>query len=355
MKLPRKRFFRQRAHVNVFTDIDVDYPTRPEDEDWSRLYPKYFSPKQQQQENQAQSNDTSSSVVPAKRPLSENNDEDDNHTATANTAPLSIYPQRDTKKIEFADIGCGFGGLLVSLSPLFPDTLMLGMEIRMKVVTYVQKRIEALRDIQHSLETRKMKGENIEIVNPKLKIQQEIEALEAEASSTKNNKDKKTSGGDKPEDGASEELRDNGETQRLVPGQYQNISAIRMNAMKYLPNFFEKAQLSKLFFLFADPHFKKRKHKARIISPTLLAEYAYILREGGIIYTITDVKDLHDWMKKHLDDHPLFERIPDEELANDPCIPCVCNSTEEGKKVTRNKGDKYLACYRRIKDPFDQQ
>lgn len=39
-------------------------------------------------------------------------------------------------------------------------------------------------------------------------------------------------------------------------------------------------QLSKMFFLFPDPHFKKTKHKWRIISPTLLAEYAYALRVG---------------------------------------------------------------------------
>ena len=39
-------------------------------------------------------------------------------------------------------------------------------------------------------------------------------------------------------------------------------------------------QLSKMFFLFPDPHFKKTKHKWRIISPTLLAEYAYTLRVG---------------------------------------------------------------------------
>lgn len=36
-------------------------------------------------------------------------------------------------KVEFADIGCGFGGLLIKLAPLFPDRLMVGMEIRDKV------------------------------------------------------------------------------------------------------------------------------------------------------------------------------------------------------------------------------
>lgn len=50
-----------------------------------------------------------------------------------------------------------------------------------------------------------------------------------------------------------------------------------------------------------------------MFSTTLLAEYAYVLREGGIIYTITDVKDLHDWMVEHLEAHPLFERVSEED------------------------------------------
>lgn len=31
-----------------------------------------------------------------------------------------------TKNVEIADIGCGFGGLIVALSTVYPDTLMLG-------------------------------------------------------------------------------------------------------------------------------------------------------------------------------------------------------------------------------------
>lgn len=40
-----------------------------------------------------------------------------------------FYPAKEgqvQKKVEFADIGCGYGGLLIALAPLFPDTLMLG-------------------------------------------------------------------------------------------------------------------------------------------------------------------------------------------------------------------------------------
>lgn len=34
--------------------------------------------------------------------------------------------RRLVKDVEVADIGCGFGGLLVALAPLMPDTLMVG-------------------------------------------------------------------------------------------------------------------------------------------------------------------------------------------------------------------------------------
>lgn len=51
----------------------------------------------------------------------------------------------DTKEVKFADIGCGYGGLLLQLSEIFPNKLSLGMEIRVKVSDYVQDRIKALR------------------------------------------------------------------------------------------------------------------------------------------------------------------------------------------------------------------
>jgi tRNA (guanine-N7-)-methyltransferase len=55
------------------------------------------------------------------------------------------------------------------------------------------------------------------------------------------------------------------------PGQFNNICCIRSNAMKNLPNFFHKGQLRAMFFLFPDPHFKKVKHKHRIISTNLVS------------------------------------------------------------------------------------
>lgn len=240
------------------------------------------------------------------------------------------------KKVEFADIGCGFGGLLMRLAPLYPDTLMLGMEIRTQVTQYVHDKIQALR-LAH--QRSREQGESSE--------------------GTSGSAAAPAPGGASDAGGTAEDNEERAQNERLVkeagnvPGGYQNISVIRSNAMKFLPNFFEQGQLTKIFFLFPDPHFKARKHKARIISPTLLAEYAYILRPGGIVYTITDVKDLHEWMVRHLDAFPLFERIPDDDasLQSDPCVDAVTYSTEEGLKVERNAGNKYFAAFRRTADP----
>lgn len=132
---------------------------------------------------------------------------------------------------------------------------------------------------------------------------------------------------------------------------YQNAACIRANTMKFLPNFFKKGQLSKIFICFPDPHFKTKKHKARIVSTTLNSEYAYALRPGGIVYTITDVEALHEWMVEHLNAHPSFERVGEEEEQNDECVKVMLTETEEGKKVERNKGQKFVALFRRMEDP----
>ena len=147
--------------------------------------------------------------------------------------------------------------------------------------------------------------------------------------------------------------------QNAATNSYQNAACIRANTMKFLPNFFQKGQLSKIFLCFPDPHFKQRKHKARIVSYTLNSEYAYVLRPGGIVHTITDVQDLHEWMKEHFEKHPSFERVDkvfeegegEDGAGMDECVRAMRVETEEGKKVERNKGLKFVACFRRVEDP----
>ncbi|KAL2165779.1 hypothetical protein VTG60DRAFT_3839 [Thermothelomyces hinnuleus] len=261
-ELPRKKFYRQRAHANPFSDHRLIYPPHPDQMDWSSLYPDYVVDEPQDQQSPA-----------APETPSDDND----------SAPLK--PKRISKDVEVADIGCGFGGLLVALAPLMPDTLILGLEIRVSVTQFVEDRIKALR-----------------AQNPDSRL-------------------------------------------------YRNVGVLRANTMKFLPNFFHKGQLTKVFICFPDPHFKARKHKQRIVSTTLNSEYAYVLRPGGIVYTITDVLDLHEWMVQHFNAHPSFERVGEEEQEADPCVGIMRTETEEGKKVERHKGQKYVALFRRLEDP----
>jgi tRNA (guanine-N7-)-methyltransferase len=129
-------------------------------------------------------------------------------------------------------------------------------------------------------------------------------------------------------------------------GQFDNVAVMRSNAMKHLPNYFRKAQLNRLFFCFPDPHFKPHNHRRRIVNRQLLSEYAYVLRDGGMLYTITDVEELAIWMKSKGCEHALFELLSDAETASDPCVHLIRSSTEEGMKVARNGGDMHVAVFR---------
>ena len=69
------------------------------------------------------------------------------------------------------------------------------------------------------------------------------------------------------------------------------------------------------------------------------------------MYTITDVEELHQWMVAHFVAHMSFETVMDMEVESDVCAQVMRSETEEGKKVERNRGKKFVACFRRVEDP----
>lgn len=320
VKHPRKALYRARAHANPLSDSQWPVPARPSDYDWSDHFQEFFraakgtatplTDHRTTDANAPSAEDTqphSRSAAPAildpplhsTDPLSSENltppaqgsGTTHDPATSAQEDPQTLRQQQNDQaetsgqadlQVRFADVGCGFGGLLVRLSPLYPNKLMVGMEIRDKVTNYVIERVSALR--------------------------------------------------------------------REQVGKFTNITALRTNAMRHLPNFFVKGQLHKLFFLFPDPHFKTANHRRRIIQTSLLAEYAFVLAVGGVLYTITDVQELGEWMKGKLDAHPLFERISDIELEKDAAADLLTSATEEAQKVARNEGKTFRNVYRRIED-----
>lgn len=69
------------------------------------------------------------------------------------------------------------------------------------------------------------------------------------------------------------------------------------------------------------------------------------------MYCITDVKELHEWHVEKCDEHPMFRKLSDEEMNDDPCVEAMKTETEEGKKVERAGTAKYYAVYERISEP----
>jgi tRNA (guanine-N7-)-methyltransferase len=200
------------------------------------------------------------------------------------------------KKVEFADVGCGFGGLLIALAPQFPDTLMLGkprkmsvsavpsgclstclylstlgMEIRVSVTQYVHDRIVALRQIQDMFPDSSevaAGGSTVATNNhPDVLAHQHAVRVREKLARKAANKAKATKESAEAVEPATSTAEGVGaalvvenaeeETERLaeerenekalkgkLDGGFKNVSVIRANAMKHLPNFFEKGQVS---------------------------------------------------------------------------------------------------------------
>jgi len=263
---PRKALYRQRAHCNPLSDALFAYPVSPDHVNWAEHYPTKFP----------------TSGVPKDSLVVNTSEHPVEYSEESVSAELNGSIAGNPRP-EILDIGCGFGGLLMHLSELFPEKLSLGMEIRGQVSNYVGERIKACR--------------------------------------------------------------------LSTPSSCENVSIIRTNSMKYLVNYIRKGKCSKLFFCFADPPFKKSNKRRRIVNDSLMSVYSYVLQPGGILYFITDVKDLYDWMEVCCDRaHALLEKVPQEELEQDPVLPAMKNGTEEGMKVQRNNQSIWYAAYRRRLD-----
>jgi len=124
---PQKKFYRQRAHCNPLSHNDsFEYPVKPTDIDWTAEHYPDLSAKTAK--GSEENDDNSVDAVVAGDPA----------------APLSL---RGAVRPTVLDVGCGFGGLTLSLARMLPREVVLGMEIRAKVTEFVRLRIvNARRD-----------------------------------------------------------------------------------------------------------------------------------------------------------------------------------------------------------------
>lgn len=315
-KIKKGKTVRIHAHVNPLSHGVYETPRSPDEVDWAKHYPEaYYN--------------------------------------LGNAKP---------KQVTIADIGCGFGSFLQALAETFPNDLVLGMEIREKAVQICQNKINSLRSgftpealgPDGRLQPGKKRPRDDDDLSRSRSLGRTDELKHDNDRPSKRSKlsPSQSSSRSEDEDDDEQEL-----TLAIASHTYGNVSVIRSNVMKYIVNFFHKGQLEKMFFNFPDPHFKKSNERRRIISSNLLSEYAYILRPGGIIYNITDVKNLYDWTVARFEEHPLFVAVPESEWDSDPCVALMRDRTDEAKRVARRtkNTDKFVAVYRRLSsDELDE-
>ncbi|KAK2964774.1 putative tRNA methyltransferase [Blattamonas nauphoetae] len=283
--------FRTRPHSNPLNDQVFDYPTSPSQLDWTKLFSK-------------------------------------NRTSF------------------WVDIGCGYGGLLETLGPRFQDVNILGIEIRSQVVDYVENRILKLRRGEVPFEQME--------VNPIIQQSKGRDCEEKEQDDGEEEEDVRDVAAifkSCPELGLCNplegiDLHDLSFSRQPPPivnvpkdtfssYSFDNIGVIRGNSMKSLVNFFSKGFIERMFILFPDPHWKQQHVRRRVVSPSLCDEYAWVVKPGGRVYTITDVPVVHHWMVWSFSQHPLFERVPEAELENDVCYSLIFSSTADSERAVR--------------------
>ncbi|CAI7787486.1 unnamed protein product, partial [Closterium sp. NIES-54] len=112
--LPQKRFYRARAHSNPLSDNLFPVPVCPAEVDWSAHFPAFFPPTAATAQPPAAADaaaaadGSAAAAAEGGGALSAARDgAAQQHATTA--APSSSTGQ---PMVRFADVGCGFGGLL---------------------------------------------------------------------------------------------------------------------------------------------------------------------------------------------------------------------------------------------------
>lgn len=211
-----KKHYRCHAHTNPFKDTQIDVPEDPGSMNWSLHYEDGCAP-------------------------------------------------------AYVDIGCGYGRFLLKTAEMLPEINVLGLEIRDKVVEFVEQHTHSMK----------------------------------------------------------------------------NCSVIKTNALLFLPNYFEAASLRKIFILFPDPHFKKRKQKGRVVCRQTVGIFRYLLGEGGKVYVSTDVEDLFRYMCSVFEESGFF--VQDEDHQSDALFDMCYKDTDEAYRAGAKTGHTFGRIYRVVK------
>ncbi|RVD93344.1 S-adenosylmethionine-dependent protein [Tubulinosema ratisbonensis] len=130
----------------------------------------------------------------------------------------------------------------------------------------------------------------------------------------------------------------------------KNACVFHTNAMFFLPNFFKKNSLEKIFILFPDPHFKKKKQKARIVCYQMTHIFDYLLKDEGKIYISTDVEELFEYMCESFINNKVFRRLSEMECLRDDIYEMTFTRTDESTRAAVKTGKTFATIFEKIKN-----
>lgn len=133
---------------------------------------------------------------------------------------------------------------------------------------------------------------------------------------------------------------------KIIENNLTNCAIIKTNALLFLPNFFKKNSLKKVFVLFPDPHFKKRKQKGRVICRQMISTIEYILNDTGKLYISTDVELLFNDMRNVILESKLFREVQNKE--EDCLYTMTFKNTDEAFRAGVKTGKTFASIFEKI-------
>lgn len=127
-----------------------------------------------------------------------------------------------------------------------------------------------------------------------------------------------------------------------------NLCVFHTNAMIFLPNYIFKESIEKIFILFPDPHFKKKKQKARIVSYQTTHIFDYLLKDNGRVYISTDIEDLFMHMCAAFENNIFFKQMSDDECLKDDIYELTYTRTNESMRAAVKTGKTFKAIFQKI-------
>lgn len=132
---------------------------------------------------------------------------------------------------------------------------------------------------------------------------------------------------------------------KIISKEISNCSVVKTNGLLFLVNFFKAASLRKIFILFPDPHFKKRKQKGRMVCKQTINIFEYLLEDRGRVYISTDVSELFEYMCGTFDESSAFRKIEDD----DELFRMSYKDTDEAHRAGVKSGKTFGRIYEVVK------